>query len=32
VAALASPETEEFMRAFLERDEADIEKMVETFS
>ncbi len=32
VAALARPETEEFMRAFLERDEADIEKMVETFS
>jgi hypothetical protein len=32
VAALARPETEEFIRRFLERDEADIEKMVEAFS
>jgi hypothetical protein len=32
VAALARPETEEFMRAFLERGEVDIEKLVETFS
>jgi hypothetical protein len=31
-AALARPETEEFMRGFLERDEADIEEMVEAFS
>jgi hypothetical protein len=32
VAALARPETEEFMSSFLERDEADIERMVEAFS
>jgi hypothetical protein len=32
VAGLARPETDEFMRSFLERDEADIEQMVEAFS
>src|SRR5918995_458762 len=32
VAALAKPETGRFMESFLERDEADIEHMVETFS
>ncbi len=32
VAALARPETEEFISSFLERDEADIEQMVEAFS
>jgi hypothetical protein len=32
VAALAQPETEEFIRGFLERDEADIEQMVQAFS
>ncbi len=32
VAGLARPETEDFIRSFLERDEADIEQMVETFS
>jgi hypothetical protein len=32
VASLARPETERFIRGFLERDEADIEQMVETFS
>ncbi len=32
VAALARPETERFMRGFLERDEAEIEEMVEAFS
>ena len=32
VAALARPETEEFMGGFLERDEAEIEQMVEAFS
>jgi hypothetical protein len=32
VAGLARPETEEFIRSFLERDEADIEQMVEEFS
>ena len=32
VAGLARPETEEFMRSFLERDQADIEQMVEAFS
>jgi hypothetical protein len=31
-AALARPETERFIRGFLERDEADIEQMVEAFS
>jgi hypothetical protein len=31
-AALARPETEGFMRGFLERDEAEIEEMVEAFS
>lgn len=32
VAALARPETGEFIRGFLKRDEADIEQMVATFS
>ena len=32
VAGLARPETEDFIRGFLERDVADIEQMVETFS
>ena len=32
VTALARPETEEFVLSFLERDEADIEQMVEAFS
>jgi hypothetical protein len=32
VAGLARPETEEFISRFLERDEADIEQMVEAFS
>jgi hypothetical protein len=32
VTALARPETERFMRGFLERDEAEIEEMVEAFS
>ena len=32
VARLARPETEEFIRGFLERDKADIEQMVEDFS
>jgi hypothetical protein len=32
VAGLARPETEEFISSFLERDEADIEQMVEAFS
>jgi hypothetical protein len=32
VAALAKPETGRFMESFLERDEADIEHMVENFS
>jgi hypothetical protein len=32
VAGLARPETEEFIRGFLKRDEADIEQMVEAFS
>jgi hypothetical protein len=32
VAALARPETQEFISRFLERDEADIEQMVEAFS
>jgi hypothetical protein len=32
VAALAKPETEEFVVSFLKRDEADIEQMVEAFS
>ena len=32
VGGLARPETEEFIRGFLERDEAEIEQMVETFS
>ncbi len=32
VGGLARPETEEFMRGFLERDEAEIEEMVEAFS
>ncbi len=32
VAGLARPETGEFIRSFLERDEADIEQMVKTFS
>jgi hypothetical protein len=32
VAGLARPETERFMRGFLERDEAEIEEMVEAFS
>jgi hypothetical protein len=32
VASLARPETEEFILSFLERDEADIEQMVEFFS
>ncbi len=32
VAALARPETEGFMGGFLERDEAEIEQMVEAFS
>ncbi len=31
-AGLARPETEEFISRFLERDEADIERMVEAFS
>jgi len=32
VATLARPETGQFIETFLERDEADIEQMVETFS
>jgi hypothetical protein len=32
VASLARPETRQFIERFLERDEADIEHMVETFS
>ena len=32
VAGLARPETEEFISSFLERDEEDIEQMVEAFS
>jgi hypothetical protein len=32
VARLARPETGQFIETFLERDEADIEQMVETFS
>ena len=32
VAGLARPETEKFISRFLERDEADIEQMVEAFS
>ena len=32
VAGLATPETGRFIESFLERDEADIEHMVETFS
>ena len=32
VADLARPETGEFIRGFLERDEADIERLVEAFS
>ena len=32
VAGLARPETQEFMRGFLERDEADIGRMVEALS
>jgi hypothetical protein len=32
VAGLARPETEEFISSFLEREEADIEQMVETFA
>ena len=32
VAGLARPETQEFISRFLERDEADIERMVEAFS
>ena len=32
VAGLARPETEEFISSFLEREEADVEQMVEAFS
>ena len=32
VAGLARPETSEFMRRFLERDEADVAQMVESFT